>query len=215
MEYLRIADIVRCITGAMVTVLIGPTLEPKTLHMNVLCHQSEYFKGKYEQPEFASGTIKVTLENVKASVFQHWTACAYGNSFIVFMDDIEKAYQLYYLASDLRSPNLQDTAMDAVRKAYRDGRGWPTQQRVTTAYRNTSVGSPVRRFLTECVHFSLVKNIADVDIYFGGNHFPSEFVRDYVRMSLEMTRSAENLVDPRFKEGCEFHMHTTADLCSA
>ena len=215
MEYPCIADIFRCITGAMVTVMVGPALEPKMLHMKLLCHHSGYFKGKYEQHEFASGTNKVTLENVKISVFQCWTACAYGNPFTVALDDIEKAYQLYYLAADLRSPNLQDTAMDAIRKAYKDDRGWPTQQRIRTAYQNTSIGSPVRCFLTECVYFSLVRNKTDVDVYFGGNDFPCEFVRDYVRMSQEMTRSAEDITDPRSKEGCEFHIHTTADLCNA
>lgn len=197
------------------TVLIGSALEPKTLHMNVLCHQSEYFKDKYERHEFASGTSKVSLKNVKVSVFQLWTACSYGNPFMVTMDDIEKAYQVYYLASDLRSPSLQDTAMDAIRKAYRDATGWPTQPRITTAYRNTSRGSPVRRFLTECVYFSLIRNKTDADTYFGGKDFQCDFVRDYVRMGQEMTQSASDLVDPRSKEGCEFHMHTTADLCSA
>lgn len=199
----------------MVTVMIGSALEPTTLHMNVLCHQSEYFKSKYEQLEFASGTRKVTLGNVKASVFQYWTACAYGNAFTVTMDDVEKAYQVYYLASDLRSPNTQDTAMDAIRMAYRDARGWPTQQRIMTVYRNTSIGSPVRRFLTECVYFCLVRNGTDMDVYFGDVDFPYEFVRDYIRMSQEVSRSDGTLVDPRLKEGCEFHMHTNADLCNA
>lgn len=212
---ISIADMFRCITGTMVTVMIGLALEPTTLHMNVLCHQSKYFKDKYEQFQFASGASKVTLENVRTSVFQHWTACAYGNSFTVTMEDVEKAYQVYYLASDLRSPNTQDTAMDAIRMAYRDAGGWPTQQRITTAYRNTSIGSPVRRFLTECAYFSLVRNGTDVDVYFGDRGFPHEFVLDYIRMSQEMTRSDGTLVDPRFKEGCEFHTHTHADLCNA
>lgn len=215
MENLHIADTFRCIKGAMVTVMIGSALEPTTLHMNVLCHQSEYFKNKYEQYEFASGTNEITLKLVKASVFQHWTACAYGNSFTVTMDDLEKAYQVYYLASDLTSPNIQDTAMDAIRMAYRDARAWPSQQRVTTAYGNTSIDSPVRRFLTECVYFNIVRGKADANIYFGGTDFPCEFVRDYVRMGQETTQPTESLVDPRFKEGCEFHMHNTADLCNA
>ena len=199
----------------MATVTVGSDFESKTLHMNVLCHQSKFFKSKYEQHEYASGVSKLSLKNVKVSAFQDWTACAYGNSFAVSLIDVDKAYQLYYLSSDLKSPNLQDTAMDAIRKAYRDEGQWPSQRRIKTTYQNTRSDSPVRRFLTECVYFRVVKEKINANNYFGGDDFPREFVRDYVGMNQEMIQLAEHLFDPRFKEGCEFHMHAAADLCNA
>jgi len=182
------------------------------MHLKLASYRSGKLRKRLTEPSFArlqESTVEIVLENVKPEVFERWAEWAYGNESLEGYD-LRSLYQLYFLAADLRSQELQNLVLDQIKSQYRRADTWPNQERVMHVYRNAAMNSPLRRFMVQIVCYRLMVLKENSQTYFGGQTLNSRFVKDYVDFVQEM-QHLNGFTDPRWEDGCRFHNHDSKD----
>lgn len=202
----------RYLESPLINLIVGPSSAVFRMHLELASHRSGKLQKRLKEPSIVraqGAAMEIVLENVKPEVFKVWKAWAYGNeNFHEY--DIKSLYQLYFLSTDLKSPELQDLVLDQLRSRYYETDTWPNQERVMHVYRNTAIGSPLRRFMTRSVYYRLMILRDDVGTYFGGSVSDSRFVRDYVDFVQER-QCPNGFTDPRLGNGYRPHYHDLKD----
>lgn len=184
----------RWFESPLINLLVGPNGTISSIHRELASNRSEKLRKRLSE-----SNIEIVLENVNPKVFKHWKEWAYGNENLDGCD-IELLYQLYFLATDLKSHELQTLVQDQIRAEYHKADKWPNQARVMHVYRNTTIGSPLRRFMVKSVYHRLMVRREDVQTYFGSSGLENRFIRDYVEFVQEV-QYPNGSNDPRLDDG--------------
>ncbi|MCJ1250060.1 hypothetical protein MMC30_007286 [Trapelia coarctata] len=201
-----------CFESPQINLLVGPSSAVFPMHLKLACYRSGKLRKRLTGPNIVrlqESAMEIVLENVNPEVFERWQIWAYGNENLDGYD-LRLLYQLYFLATDLRSQELQNLVMDQIKRQYKKVETWPNQERAMHVYRNTAIGSPLRNFMLQVVYYRLMVLREDSQTYFGGESLNSRFVKDYVEFVQEMQYS-NGFTDPRLEDGCRFHSHGVKD----
>jgi len=174
--------------------LVGPSGTAASIHRELASNRSEKLRKR-----LSKSNIEIVLENVSPKVFKHWKEWAYGNENLDGCD-IKLLYQLFFLASDLKNRELQNLVLGQIKTEYRKSDKWPNQERVIHVYRNTTIGSPLNRFMVKSVYYRLIVRREDVQTYFGRSDSNDRFIRDYVEFVQEV-QYPNGFDDPRLEDG--------------
>ena len=189
----------------MLNVLVGPELQVFRIDWKLACSRSDKLRKRFENLGIhdRSASLEINLQNVNVELFETWNAWAHGNKNLEG-HDMKSLYQLYFLAADLRSSELQDLVLDNLKERYHRSDTWPNQDRVLHVYRNTVANSPLRHFMVYCVFFRLMVRREDIHTYFGTIVADCEFVRTYIQL-VQDRASEESYKDPRVTNDCIFN----------
>ena len=182
------------------------------MHLKLASYQSGKLRKRLIERSIVrlqESAMEIVLENVKPEVFECWRVWAYGNENLDGYD-LRLLYQLYFLATDLKSQELQNLVLDQIKRQYQKTDTWPNRERVMHVYRNTAMGSPLRRFMVQSVYYRLMALKESSQTYFGGEGLNSRFVKDYVDIGQEI-QYPSGFTDPRLENGCLFHSHESRD----
>jgi len=145
------------LTPSLVTITVGPTSTPYSLHEKLLCARSQFFAKTFSSsPSSKDKKYDLPEEDPEPfASFVSWLYSAYTPT-PTSESGLDILYDLYLLGSNLRARSLQNQVMAQIKAWYKDTDTYPGLRRVQYVYANTEEGSPMRAMLVSAVARGLV-----------------------------------------------------------
>ena len=209
------SDISRLLGHHLVNISVGATRKVYRVHRKLLCHHSEYFRLRFQDPQRSTAPEEFVLPDTEETTFNLLVNWLYRGSFNHDPVGINRLYLLYYLAEKLGIPRLENMVMDLIRERYRTHPkvvlSYPGIERIHQVYGQTTANSPLRRFVVQAAWWTIVRDGASVKKYIDGSDVNGEFVRDFLKAMQK--KVGANDVDPRSCVPCTFHTHEDGSKC--
>ncbi|KAG9751661.1 hypothetical protein KCU73_g6289, partial [Aureobasidium melanogenum] len=207
-----------CFRG-IVTVEVGPQKQKFSIHKDLLCYYSDYFRGAFDGSFKEAVDGKIWLEKEDPAIFDIFNAFLYNRrlqdtnglvgpdlSFTTLID-------LWIFGDQFVVPLLQNLAIDSFQQKSDTERRIPWQTAIRKIYDNTLHGAPLRRIMIDMTAYETC----------AGEKSREEFVESWpveALVDLAFTLSLKSAEEvgwfelPRRKEGkCYYHIHNEGEQC--
>lgn len=139
-----------------------------TVHKNLLCARSDYFKAAFTGTFTEAREGRITLEDEDPDTFRRFWSWLYTGNFYQELETFVLwcwALDLYIFAEKRFIPDLQNAVMDAMLDSSRNWIGWMSpEMEIPRVWSKVSEGSPLRAYLVDCF-----LEVGELDREFDGN----------------------------------------------
>ncbi|KAK4692431.1 hypothetical protein P7C71_g4776, partial [Lecanoromycetidae sp. Uapishka_2] len=179
--------------AATVSVLVGLEQQVFTIHKNLLCEASSYFRAALSGNFREAKDQKITMEEEDVTTFKHFQYWLYTRNLLMSQEtkndiDWNVLTGLFILGEVRGIPHLQNAAIDGI-IAKRATSDWTPLDQIRRIYDNTPENSPIRRLFVDIfcnrAHF-------DDDTWFGDQSFElynKEFLFDLSKAFCRLKRN--------------------------
>lgn len=202
-------------------IYVGESKRHWSLHRNLLCHHSTFFKDQVaEEGKKRSGKLELLDDDPRA--FELLVKWLYqGRIDDVSEMPIDKKWdyadtcqKLYVLCDKINIPQLKNFAIDQFRKGCFEAGLVPGPEEMKPIYEKTPPSSPFRRLVSKIAARQIMdpENQVDAKIYkicFDGN---TEFAIDVIN-AIREGAGGKLFQDPTEGNGCIYHEHDNGQLC--
>ena len=174
----------------MITILVGEEEHPFTVHKDMLCAKSKFFKAACSKV-WASGREKIVRQpEGMPGDFQIYVEWVYNSKISLDTDDVNKQQNtlmdLYILGDVLDDYQLRNATLKRLIANTQNGLRLNSEQ-LHKVYEFTMAGSPLRKFLVHWVLMTFEHD--DIKAHIARN--PAEFVQELAVVAVEQVESVE------------------------
>jgi hypothetical protein len=205
---------------------VGAAKEHYTLHKDLLCFYSDFFRAALNGSFKEAVERKIELPDVKIEVFETFQVWLYTQTLPKNEDEATEVYpafarliRLWIFGDKYQIPLLQNNAMDAMLAKVDEDQQVPTKV-LNLAYENTVLNSPLRRAITDImVYRSKMPGADDTDSIKSTclatpDSWPKQACLDVIaEMSRAWETKAKRFDATTKKEKCHYHVHAKGDHC--
>jgi hypothetical protein len=208
-----------------VVLIVGSTKEHYSLHNDLLCFYSDFFRAAFNGSFKEATERKIELPDVETDVFEAFQVWLYTR--VLPEADTESKYihpgwslliKLWIFGDKYQIPLLQNVAIDAMLDKVEKDKEVPTGM-INYAYENTFLNSPLRKAVTDVMAYraSMPDRQNAVDVESNCLAVPDNWpVQACLDVIAEMSRGWLKK-DTRFKlptrEKCYYHVHADGEHC--
>ena len=193
-------------------------LQTFSVHKEIICHYSAYFRAACKGEFLEAKTGKVKLPEDRIELFDLFVKWVYSQNLEKVLADVADValpfwtalIDLYVLADRLQVLTLKNAILDRMlckaHGALRDSRGrdkFPSNADICHAYENTPPTSPITTFLAEL--FALRR-----DFTIEKDEVPKDYLYD-LALGLRLRWDCRYGLPPLMKEPCRYHEHDGAE----
>ncbi|TIA72821.1 hypothetical protein D6C76_06817 [Aureobasidium pullulans] len=204
--------------NGIVTVVVGSKKKSYSLHKDLLCFYSDYFRAAFNGSFKEATDGKIELMEVEPEVFDIFQVWLYlrrlqtpENVFTCFM----RLAQLWVFGGKHQVPLLQNEVMDDIFAKRAQLKAFHPAL-VKLAYEQTPVGSPLRKAVIEVTGYNMNLQEGDGSALHMSNqsNWSVESLMDLVRV-LDKIRKENKVVFPAMpkRDKCFFHVHGKDEHC--
>lgn len=204
-------------------IYVGKSKRHWSLHRNLLCHHSTFFKDQVIEEGDKNGS-KLELTDDDPRAFELLVKWLYQGR----IDDVSEmptdrkwdyadtCQKLYLLCDKINIPQLKNFAIDQFRKGCFEAGLVPGPEEIKPIYDNTPPLSPFRKLVSRIAARQIMDpgNGSDAGIYrmcFDGN---TDFAIDVIN-AIREGAGAKLFQDPTEGNGCVYHEHDNGQLCDS
>ncbi len=213
----------RLLSGPLMDIYVGESKRHWSLHRNLLCHHSAYFKD-HGVEEDRKDTSKVELLEDDPRAFELLVKWLYQGKIDDVSDmPIEKKWEyadacqkLYVLCDKLILPQLKNFAIDQFRKGCFEAGLVPGPEEMKSIYARTSPSSPFRKLVSKIAARQIMDSDSrdDAGTYKMCFESNADFAIDVIN-AIREGAGGTLLGDPTDGGGCTYHDHCNAQGCDA
>ncbi|THY08532.1 hypothetical protein D6D01_09632 [Aureobasidium pullulans] len=195
-----------------VTLVVGQAKKAYTLHKDLLCFYSDYFRAAFNGSFKEAAERKIELSDVEDEVFEFFQLWLYTRRLNWFDTRFSILAKLWIFGDQYQMPLLQNCSIDTM--LLKRTKQYTFQSEVLgVAYANTLAGSPLRRAVIDLASSMIVQ----------------EHANSVLRAELEKEWSVESLIDlvraiesrdkalPQYslpkRDKCYYHVHGKDEQC--
>jgi hypothetical protein len=216
----------RLLSGPMLDVYVGRARHHWALHRNLLCHHSERLEAELQGDGSSKRQQQDRLElpDHDPAGFELLVKWLYQGQLddVTDMPDATQKYEyavschkLYLLCDRFDMPQLKNVAMDQYRRGLNQAELVPDADEIDDIYRQSPVGSPFRRLMTNIAARQIMdpNSERDVETYRQCFESNSDFAIEMVKAIKQGTGGM--LFDDPTDTGneCEYHDHEQGPNC--
>ncbi|KAF2472810.1 uncharacterized protein BDR25DRAFT_312707 [Lindgomyces ingoldianus] len=212
----------RLLSGPLVDIYVGKSRRHWALHLNLLCHHSEYLESEL-QSDGEKKQDKLELMDYDPAGFELLVKWMYQGKLDDVSDMVDpnqkyeyavRCHKLYLLCDRFDMPQLKNVAMDQYRKGLNEAQLVPDAEEIDDIYRKSPVGSPFRRLMTKIAARQIMdpESERDVETYRECFVDNSDFAVDLVN-AVKLGTGGMLFEDPTYGNGCEYHDHEAGPNC--
>ncbi|THY39224.1 hypothetical protein D6C97_10372 [Aureobasidium pullulans] len=207
-----------CFRG-IVVVEVGPEKQAFSIHKDLLCFYSDYFRGAFDSSFKEAAEGKLSLPTEDPAIFDIFNGFIYTRQLRDATDvkgpnlSFITLVALWIFGDKYIVPALQNKAIDAFKERSDKLRSIPWQLHLRTIYDNTLHGSPLRRIITDMMAYEITVSEKPRDKIM--EVYPLEALVD-----LAFTLSDKSKEDvghfrlPAAKKAkCYYHVHNEGKSC--
>ncbi|KEQ78320.1 hypothetical protein M438DRAFT_308161 [Aureobasidium pullulans EXF-150] len=204
----------------MVTLVVGKCENVHTVHKDLLCFYSDYFRAAFNGSFKEATEQKIKLPNVEPEVFETFQVWLYTRRFHLPEENGE-AYsmlaELWIFGDQHQMPLLQNETMDEM--LFRFNRDvFFTTHAVKLAYENTMAGSHLRKAVIEIVGYTMDLGKSPQNALEALGDWTVESLADLTR-ELYKSRAKMSTLPHKYelpkRDKCYFHVHSKGEQCPA
>jgi len=199
--------------SGMTTLLAGQSGKAFTVHSDLLCQRSPYFREKLDGKKKASDTISYPeFDEFAIALFVRWL---YGAKLTGPSDfhSMQHYIALYVLAETFRIEKLKNSVMDLVRHYYRTSDMTSPPYRLEYIYGHTSGPNNMRTFLIRTAAYRMMYEggVSDAmkQIIRKGGDLPVDLMETVMKFHMD------GLIDAREGSDCAWHDHLETPMCKS
>jgi len=201
------------LASGMTTLLAGQSGKAFTVHSDLLCQRSPYFREMLNGKKKATDTISFPeLDEFAFALFVRWL---YGAVLTGPSDfhSMQHYIALYVLAETFRIERLKNSVMDLVRHYYRTSDMTSPPYRLEYIYGHTSGTNNMRTFLIRTAAYRMMYegNVSDAmkHIIRKGGDLAADLVETMMKFHMD------GLTDAREGSDCAWHDHLETPMCKS
>ncbi|CAD0088398.1 unnamed protein product, partial [Aureobasidium mustum] len=207
-----------CFRG-IVTVEVGPQKQAFSIHKDLLCFYSDYFRGAFDGSFKEAVDGKIWLEKEDPAIFDIFNAFLYNRklqnakglvgpslSFRTLID-------LWIFGDQFVVPLLQNLAVDSLKQKSDAEMIIPWRTEMRHVYDNTLHGAPLRRIMIDMTAYETRPGTKSREDYLEA--WPVEALVDLAfTLSLKTAGEVKHLELPEYKKAkCYYHIHSEGEQC--
>ncbi|KAH0162774.1 hypothetical protein KCU67_g5806, partial [Aureobasidium melanogenum] len=131
-----------------VTLIVGTEKKPYTVHKDLLCFYSDYFRAAFQGSFKEAAERKIDLLGVQEDVFEHFQVWLYTRRLDFATLSFKAIVELWVFGDQHQIPLLQNYTVDGLFDKRVKENGFPTSA-IPFVYDNTPTGSALRRAVIE------------------------------------------------------------------
>jgi len=193
-----------------VTLLIGTEKKPYTVHKDLLCFYSDYFRAAFNGSFKEAAERKIELAGVTVNVFEHFQVWLYTRRLNPLELMVSELIHLWIFGDQHQIPLLQNYAVDGLfekrTKEYCFAAGM-----ALLVYEKTLPGSPLRRAIIEIYASCVLQESENSQLRLAG-FWSVESLIDLVR-AVESRPKGLNQYALQKRDKCFFHVHGKDEHC--
>lgn len=187
------------------------------VHEAQICHYSTFFKAACKKEWKASETAEITLSEDDPEIFELFVNFIYHQQLKSDIEpnshpDFPQLISLYILADKLQVAKLKNAVMDALHAKRDEGHIAPSPILVKEAYKNTTEGSLLRKYLVDIWAYTAVSIVHG--IWESIENYSGEFLFDLAKLQTERLHQSFPTTAPWKRSMCAYHEHITGFPCS-
>lgn len=209
-------------------IYVGKEKKKWTLHRNLLCHHSSYFEHEFVNNEVSKAkkpgeNQRLDLPEDDPAGFELFVKWLYQGQ----LDDVsqyseEKKYdysvachKLYMICDRFDISALRNISIDQYRRGLLEAQLVPDADEINDIYRQSPVGSPFRRLMTQIAARQIMDPDSDKDAETYRACFENnpDFAVDMVN-AIKIGTGGVLFDDPTGGEECDYHGHARGQFCS-
>ncbi|KAH0372207.1 hypothetical protein KCU65_g1356, partial [Aureobasidium melanogenum] len=207
-----------CFRG-IVTVEVGPQKQAFSMHKDLLCYYSDYFRGAFEGSFKEAVDGKIWFEKEDPAIFDIFNAFLYNrklqNADGLVGPDLTFAtlVDLWIFGDQFVVPLLQNLAIDSFQERSDKQRCVPWVAQIRKIYDNTLHGAPLRRIMIDMTAFEThIGRRPREEVV---ESWPVEALVDLAfELSLKTSEEVKSLKMPEYKKvKCYYHVHNQGEEC--
>jgi hypothetical protein len=189
----------RVVIGSpIVSILCSEEKNPFYVHKNLLTLHSQHLDNRMKETE-ADGEAKVCLPLVDPSQFVTYVGWMYtGKTSVDFEEDDGMAEKYCALGETLDDARIQNYRMDQLRRVAKRwsfsekdwDASWPSDDEAKFAYRNSSEGSALRKFVADTIAWNNPFHFGDDYVWEGQQEDLTDLLREVFELSIDMNKAS-------------------------
>jgi hypothetical protein len=213
--------IIYSLRGRSIEVLVGPDAVPFSVHEELVCASSAFFKGALSHNWAESQQRSVRLEEEEPDAFEIYLQWLYRGTLPVpkwdrithkrrsAQADFLLLAKAYVLGDKLQDGDFADTVIDALVMANNDEVELIWGDTISYIFENTPDSSPARDFLVDALYCEHCRDTLGKE-----DDFPKNFLFRLAEMAVTYDRESYREEFDEACNGCRYHQHgKDAALC--
>ncbi|KAG9747683.1 hypothetical protein KCU73_g7285, partial [Aureobasidium melanogenum] len=203
---------------SLVTLIIGKEKKAYTLHKDLLCFYSDYFRAAFNGSFKEAAERKLELPDVDEDVFEEFQLWLYTRNLQKPVEDsqmYELLVILWIFGDQLQIPLLQNQVMDEIFAQYKARRAL-TCDLIRVVYKKTLAGSPLRKAFIEIIAWTIrLEHTSGTFLSPGSEvNWSNESFVDLV-LAINQARLSKTVKYPNLpqRDKCFFHVHGKYEHC--
>jgi hypothetical protein len=197
-----------------VTLIVGKEKKAYTLHKDLLCFYSDYFRAAFNGSFKEASARKLELPDVKPSLFDEFQVWLYTQDLQGPTDNSEQICflaNMWILGDQHQIPLLQNQAMDKIFASVAKHHIFAPSA-VPDIYTMTVAGSPLRKAVIEIVGWTA--ELEKWDASSGTAGWTIECLKDLL-LVVHQARESKEVTFPNLpkRDKCFFHVHGKDEHC--
>ncbi|KAI9696236.1 MAG: hypothetical protein M1836_005789 [Candelina mexicana] len=209
----------------MVTLYVGPKQKKWTLHKELLCHRSSFFRDSIVGQSPEADRTELNLPDTDEEAFEVFVTSLYGGGVKAIDSEGDKwwtHFRLYMLGSKFCMESLMNATMDRIQPAFGPPRQFGTarallnEDLVDYIFQNTEASSPFRSWAAAAVAEMMRISASS----FSFHKLFENAIRQHVEFAVLLIAELENqyhphpfAIDP--ESPCAFHVHKQSEKCKS
>ncbi|KAG9964159.1 hypothetical protein KCU61_g3219, partial [Aureobasidium melanogenum] len=207
-----------CFRG-IVTVEVGPQKQAFSVHKDLLCYYSDYFRGAFEGSFKETVDGKIWLEKEDPAVFDIFNAFLYNrrlqdaNGLVGPGLSFTTPVDLWVFGDQFVVPLLQNLAIDSLQQKSNEESSIPWETEIRRIYDNTLHGAPLRRIMIDMTAYEACVGEKSREAFV--ESWPVEALVDLAfTLSLKSAVEVKRFEMPQHKKvKCYYHIHNEGEQC--
>jgi hypothetical protein len=193
----------------LVTILVGPTKKPYTIHKDLLCFYSDYFRAAFQGSFKEATERKIELAGITTDIFEHFQVWLYTRRLDTLGGHFPTIVKLWVFGDQHQIPLLQNCVIDALFEMRIKENNFDSSA-VPLVYDNTLPGSPLRKAIAE-MGTSLALQEGPKS-HLNTQDWSAESLIDLVRAVERRPKDLKQYALPK-RDKCFFHVHGKDEHC--
>ncbi|KAG9954075.1 hypothetical protein KCU85_g605, partial [Aureobasidium melanogenum] len=207
-----------CFRG-IVTVEVGPQKQAFSIHKDLLCFYSDYFRGAFEGSFKEAVDGKIWLEKEDPAIFDIFNAFLYNRKLqdakglVGLSLSFKTLVDLWIFGDQFVVPLLQNIAIDSLQQKSDQENFIPCKTQIRKIYDNTLHGAPLRRIMIDMTAFEThIGRRPREEVV---ESWPVEALADLAfTLSLKTSDEVKCSKMPEYKKmKCYYHVHNKGEEC--
>ncbi|THZ18857.1 hypothetical protein D6C91_05343 [Aureobasidium pullulans] len=195
-----------------VTLVVGRSKKAYTLHKDLLCFYSDYFRAAFNGSFKEAAERKIELSDVEEEVFEFFQLWLYTRRLNLFETTFSMLAKLWIFGDQHQMPLLQNCSVDTMllkrikQKAF-------SPDALGVAYANTLAGSPLRRAVIDIASSLVIRDNANSILRADfEKQWSVESLIDLVRVIESRDKALPQYSLPK-RDKCYYHVHGKDEQC--